>query len=570
MAIEKEEIESENITGKFTFAPTLTDWLGYLYKPLLPMLERIQFQREGPRGFNPADILLPEGFVAEVVATGFHAPVHCCFDTEGNCYVAESGHKIDSRPRILKVNVETGQYSSIYEVPDERWHKKGALTGLCWHEGYLYFANTDSISRINPDGVLEDIVTGLPGLGDHQTNYPLIGPDGKLYFGQGCVTNSGVVGADNFAYGWLSEHPSVCEVPAEDIRLSGRNYDYQNVLGDLNQSVRSGAYVPFGTETFEGQVIPGNVKCSGSILRCNPDGSELEVVAWGLRNPYGIAFHPDGRLFATEHGMDERSQRYIVSDPDDFYEIQDGSWYGWPDFASGIRLDAPYWDDGGHGREPVLAEFPDPYPPMPFLSFDTHTAANGVDFCRDAAFGFYGDAFVALFGDLAPLTTVRHAISPAGFKVVRIDMANKRVVDFAVNKISGPASKLPHEGFERPSHCQFGPDGSLYVVDFGAIRIALETGGIQMQKDTGSLWRIRRVRDVIGSQPAAAISFPLYLSQYLAILGGIVAVFAGIFMVKNKVQARREKRRGFFKRWREANPLIDSIARFIEQKTGTR
>jgi hypothetical protein len=71
---------------------------------------------------------------------------------------------------------------------------------------------------------------------------------------------------------------------------------------------------------------------------------------------------------------------------------------------------------------------------------------------------------VALFGDLAPVTSPR-MLTPAGFKVVRVDMRSRRVVDFAGNKIAGPASKLPHEGFERPSHCAFGPDGALYVVD---------------------------------------------------------------------------------------------------------
>jgi glucose/arabinose dehydrogenase len=550
MIDEKDEIQPTPTKEKSGFAPTLPDWLAYLYKPFLPVLKRIKIQREGPRGFNPNDILLPEGFVAEVVATGFHALVHCCFDNQGNCYLAESGHKVDSRPRILKVDVETGDYETIYEVPEERWHKTGALTGLCWHEGYLYFANTDSISRLAPNGILEDIVTGLPGLGDHQTNHPLVGPDGKIYFGQGCVTNSGVVGADNFAYGWLEDHPMTCEVPAEDIRLVGHNYEYRNVLGDLQETVRSGAYVPFGVETTVGQVIKGNVKCSGSILRCNPDGSDLEVVAWGLRNPYGLAFHPDGRLFATEHGMDERSQRYIVSDPDDFYEIKAGAWYGWPDFASGIRMDDPYWGESGHGREPVLAEFPDPNPPMPFVSFKTHTAANGVDFCRHTAFGFYGDAFIALFGDLSPITTVRHAITPAGFKVVRVDMNNRRIVDFAVNKIDGPASKLPHEGFERPSHCQFGPDGALYVVDFGAIRIAQETGGIQMQKETGSLWRIRRVGATIGEQPPAPIRVPLYLGQYLAMLGGLVAILAGLVVMGSRRKSSLSRRRRFMKRVR--------------------
>jgi glucose/arabinose dehydrogenase len=261
------------------------------------------------------------------------------------------------------------------------------MTGACWYQGALYVTNTDHIFRITADKRLEDVVTDLPGLGDHQTNYPVLGPDGKLYWGQGSATNAGVVGADNFAYEWLPKHPHFHDVPARDVTLAGRNYEYRNVLGSVAETVRSGAFVPFGTETRAGLVIAGSTKCTGAILRCNPDGSGLEVVAWGLRNPYGLAFHADGRLFATEHGMDERGGRYIVGDPDDFYEIRQGQWYGWPDFASGIRLDDPHWGPPGEGqgREPVLAEHPDPNPPKPLLSFVPHAGANGASFCADPA-----------------------------------------------------------------------------------------------------------------------------------------------------------------------------------------
>ncbi|MDL1872546.1 hypothetical protein FBR05_10095, partial [Deltaproteobacteria bacterium PRO3] len=41
---------------------------------------------------------------------------------------------------------------------------------------------------------------GVFGPGHHCV---ITGPDGKLYFGVGCATNCGVVGADNFAYEWL-------------------------------------------------------------------------------------------------------------------------------------------------------------------------------------------------------------------------------------------------------------------------------------------------------------------------------------------------------------------------------
>jgi glucose/arabinose dehydrogenase len=174
----------------------------------------------------------------------------------------------------------------------------------------------------------------------------------------------------------------------------------------------------------------------------------------------------------------------------------------------------------------VLAEFPNPNPPKPFVSFPTHVAANGFDFSRDPDFGFEGDAFVACFGDLAPITTLTKAVTPNGFKVMRVDMKRGEVYDFAINKMTGPASKLPHDGFERPSHCRFGPDGALYIVDFGIIHIAPERGGIRQQMGTGALWRIRRVSRSHAMVPPEPTQVPLYLLQGVAILAGIVGVGA--------------------------------------------
>jgi glucose/arabinose dehydrogenase len=288
-------------------APMLDSWLAYMYAPMMPILRKISISREARRGHSPQDILVPAGYTAEVVATGLNAPVHCCFnpDEPDYVYVSECGHKIESKPRIVKVDVRTGAQETFFDLPDERWQKTGAFTGACWHQGQLYFMNTSTgtdargaLSRLRADGTIEDLVTGLPW-GDHQPNYPVVGPDGKVYWGQGTATNTGIVGADDFAYEWLRDFPDWHDVPGQDVVLAGRNYEDQNVLGNVTETVRTGAFVPFGTETYPGQVIKGDVKCSGAVLRCNPDGSDLELVAWGLRNPYGIAFHPDGRLFAT-------------------------------------------------------------------------------------------------------------------------------------------------------------------------------------------------------------------------------------------------------------------------------
>ena len=398
---------------------------------------------------------------------------------------------------------------------------------------------TDAVARVRADGTLDDLVTGLPGRGDHQVNHPLLGPDGRLYFAVGSATNWGVVGPDSFTFGWLPDKPDVHDVPARDVRLAGRNYEYRDVLNNPLSTVRTGAFVAYGEETVAGQVIPGNVKANGAILRCRPDGTELELVAWGLRNSYGICFDASGRLFATEHGGDDRGPRQIVDDPDDLYEIHQGAWYGWPDFASGIRLDDPHWGEKGQGREPVLAEFPDPAPPKPLVSFESHGGSNGIAISVGGAFGFEGEAFVALFGDLAPVTTARLG-TPRGYKIVRVDLERRRVVDFAVNRFQGPASKLPHGGFERPSHVAFGPDGALYVVDWGEMDIAPESAGVKVQHESGTLWRIRRTTGPAGDEPPKPTVLPFYVAQWAT--WGAAAVGAGLGVVW--LIRRRRRRAG--------------------------
>jgi hypothetical protein len=97
-----------------------------------------------------------------------------------------------------------------------------------------------------------------------------------------------------------------------------------------------------------------------------------------------------------------------------------------------------------------------------------HSSSNGFDFSRNPAFGFVGQAFVAQFGDQAPVTG--KTLAPVGFKVVRVDVSSGIIKDFAVNKggVNGPASRIGDGGLERPVAARFDPSGAaLYVVDFG-------------------------------------------------------------------------------------------------------
>jgi hypothetical protein len=43
--------------------------------------------------------------------------------------------------------------------------------------------------------------------------------DGKLYFSQGAITNTGVVGLDAYELGWLRRLPHAHDLPGYDIAL---------------------------------------------------------------------------------------------------------------------------------------------------------------------------------------------------------------------------------------------------------------------------------------------------------------------------------------------------------------
>ncbi|MEM5789285.1 MAG: hypothetical protein AAGU11_18380, partial [Syntrophobacteraceae bacterium] len=230
----------------------------------------------------------------------------------------------------------------------------------------------------------------------------------------------------------------------------------------------------------------------GSRLRISPDGGRPELVAWGFRNPFGLAFSPDGRLFATDNQYDERGSRPVFGAGDLLWAVSRGTWYGWPDFHGGhpLNLGERFIPPGKDAPRLLLARHLNT-PPQPSAVLGVHASANGFDFSRNPNFGHVGEAFVAEFGDQAPETG--KVLTPVGFKVVRVDTRTGIIHDFAVNRgeANGPASKLGGGGLERPIAARFSPDGtSLYVVDFGILSASKDA--IKPRKETGVLWRITR------------------------------------------------------------------------------
>src|SRR4051812_18319328 len=169
---------------------------------------------------DPRAALLPQGFAAEMVLADLTYPSSVEFDDAGNLYVAEAGYNYgdDAAPaRIWRLGAGASRQIAADQL-------NGPITDLLWHGGRLYISHRGKISVLEGNAV-RDLVTDLPSLGDHHNNQMAVGPDGKIYFGQGTVTNSGVVGLDNFAGGWLQKYPDVHDVPAQDLRLKEQEFE---------------------------------------------------------------------------------------------------------------------------------------------------------------------------------------------------------------------------------------------------------------------------------------------------------------------------------------------------------
>ncbi|SRR5579883_218744 len=413
-----------------------------------------------------------------LVAEGFSFPTSLTFDEAGNAYIAEAGLPFDGARvggRIWRVARDG---SSIPLLDDLR----PPVNGLTFYQGSLYISeggHPAQISRLGLDGQRSVILDGLPGPGNYHTNMVAFGPDGNLYFSQGAMTNTGIVGLDAYELGWLRRLPHAHDLPGYPVTLTGINAVTADPLSpEADAKACTGAFSPFGVRTEPGQRIEAQLPCTAAIMRCRPDGSQLELVAWGLRNAYGLGFLPDGRLLAVDQGADDRGSRPVGNSPDLLYEVRQGAWYGWPDFIGGEPItDERYAPTRGDKPTFVLANHGElPPPERPLLRFPPHAAAVKFAAAPDDLPVWGGQLFIALFGDEAPMTAPPGP--RVGRSVARIDPA-----DWTLHPLVG-------EPLARPIDVRFDPlGGSLYILDFGEFEMDARQGVVAKAR-SGKLWRL--------------------------------------------------------------------------------
>src|SRR4051794_16894205 len=192
-----------------------------------------------PPSIDRALVEYPPGFDLKPYVRGLTGPSAIAFDADGSLLIAESG--IDGNdPKIFGFKKD-GAYFDIYprgkRLPffSKGFKMYGPIGGVVATGGKIFVThrNEDGRGRISAFSYDDKtppktIVADLPAQGDYGITDIAVHPNGRLYFGVGAATNSGVVGLDNLQSGWAKRHPEFCDVPYVELKLNGFRFDTKN------------------------------------------------------------------------------------------------------------------------------------------------------------------------------------------------------------------------------------------------------------------------------------------------------------------------------------------------------
>ena len=246
-------------------------------------------------------------------------PVAFSFDEKGRAYVCETFRLAAGVDDIRQIMSWLDEELASRTV-DER------LAEMKRHLGDKFETYTNHSERIR---LLEDRA-GL-GKADHDTvfadqfNSPLDG------IGAGVLARGGNVWYANIPNLWLLRDTNNDGVA--DSRKS-LHYGFGVRVGFLGHDLHGLHFGPDGKIYFSIGDRGSNIKVAdgrnvgepdtGCVFRCNPDGSDLEVFACGLRNPQDLVFDQYGNLFTGDNNSDSGDQArwvYLVEGSDNGWRV---------------------------------------------------------------------------------------------------------------------------------------------------------------------------------------------------------------------------------------------------------
>ncbi|WP_190808766.1 sorbosone dehydrogenase family protein [Flagellimonas sp. S3867] len=332
-----------------------------------------------------ANLNLPHGFKIQVFAEGLDGARSMAMGDNGTLFV---GTRNENTIYALQ-DLDNDFYAEKVMVLDTTLE---APNGVAFKDGALYVAEVSRLLRYpNIEQQLSDlqepevIYDDYPTEFHHGWKYIAFGPDDKLYVPVGAPCN-------------------ICERSGEDERFA-------------------------------------------TITRMDPDGSNREIYAKGVRNTVGFTWHPEtGNLWFTDNGRDMLGDDIPPCELNRVTEI--GQHFGYP------------YCHGGTVKDP---EFGDKFPcsdfEPPVQAMGAHVAPLAVKFYRGSMFPEkYKDyAFVAEHGSW-------NRSSKVGYRISLVKLKEDKAVSYETF-IDGWLDDEKQEAFGRPVDMLFLKDGSMLISD---------------------------------------------------------------------------------------------------------
>lgn len=259
-----------------------------------------------------------------------------------------------------------------------------------------------------------------------------------------------------FKDGWLyvAENHRIIKYPAPEFDFY-RQFPYAVVYDKLPPKYAHGwRYIRFGPDgkLYVAIGSPCNVcepqGIEGTIARMDPDGSNFEIVARGVRNSVGFDWNPTNKLL---YFGDNQVDGYGPDEPPEELNIvrKIGQHYGFP------YLHGKNYRDPTYGKGKDLSKYV-----KPAWEFQAHVATVGMSFYRGKMFPkkYQGQLFVCQHGSWdRPV--------PVGYRVVLVKFDKNgnpvKQETFAEGWLD-PKTQL---AWGRPVDVKELPDGSLLISD---------------------------------------------------------------------------------------------------------
>lgn len=386
---------------------------------------------------------IPDGFESDLWAAEplVMDPVTMCIDEQGRIFVAES-----FRQELGIEDNRSQPYWLMDDLASQTVQDRLAMyTKWAFKrpDGMAYY--TDQEDRVR---VLADMT------GDGHADVSFIFADGFNNPLDG--TAAGLVARDGDVY--LADIPNLWLLQDCDgdfkadfkvvlqtgfgVRVTLRGHDMHGLIwgpdGRLYWSIGDRGY---HLTLPDGRVLhsPG----SGAVFRCNPDGTDLQVVHHGLRNPQELAFDEYGNLFTGDNNSDAGDRARLVY-------IVEGGETGWDmsyQTLEGANLRGPWSQEGiwemRHEGQPAWT-----LPPV------AHIASGPSGLVCYPGTGlpdaYDGHFFLCDFrggNDSSQILTFGIEPDGAGFKMV---------------------DEHPFVSHVLATDVDFGYDGKMYIADWGA------------------------------------------------------------------------------------------------------